>query len=107
MIFFVRINDAEIVPLTNFWRRTAMSVISARQGSTTRSISPTHRRWHRKSEKPLSGTLLKSATEKILRRQRRASMDYIQITADNIDGEHICCAMSGKQSLVKVIKEEE
>ena len=28
-------------------------------------------------------------------------MDYIQITADNIDGEHICCAMSGKQSLVK------
>ena len=35
MIFFVRINDAEIVLLTNFWRRTAMSVISARQGSTT------------------------------------------------------------------------
>lgn len=42
VIFFVGINDAEIVPLTNFWRRTAMSGISARQGSTTRSISPTH-----------------------------------------------------------------
>lgn len=28
-------------------------------------------------------------------------MDYIRITEDNIDGEHICCAMSGKQSLVK------
>ena len=50
VIFFVGINDAEIVPLTNFWRRTAMSVISARQGPTTRSISPTHGRWHRKSE---------------------------------------------------------
>ena len=101
MIFSVGINDDEIVPLTNFGRRTAMSVISARQGSTTRSISPTQGRWYRKSEKPLSGTLLKSATEKILRRQRRASMDYIRIIEDNIDGEHICCAMSGKQSLVK------
>lgn len=28
-------------------------------------------------------------------------MDYIRITEDNIDGEQICCAMSGKQSLVK------
>ena len=28
-------------------------------------------------------------------------MDYIQITKENIDKEHICCAMSGKQSLVK------
>lgn len=28
-------------------------------------------------------------------------MNYIQITADNIDNEHICCAMSGKQSLAK------
>ena len=28
-------------------------------------------------------------------------MDYIRIIEDNIDGEHICCAMSGKQSLVK------
>lgn len=28
-------------------------------------------------------------------------MDYIRITKDNIDKEHICCAMSGKQSLVK------
>ena len=26
-------------------------------------------------------------------------MDYIQITKENIDKEHICCAMSGKQSL--------
>ena len=26
-------------------------------------------------------------------------MDYIRLTEDNIDGEHICCAMSGKQSL--------
>ena len=28
-------------------------------------------------------------------------MNYIRITKDNIDKEHICCAMSGKQSLVK------
>ena len=28
-------------------------------------------------------------------------MDYIQITKENIDKEHICCAMSGKQSLAK------
>ena len=29
------------------------------------------------------------------------NMDYIRITKENIDGEHICCAMSGKQSLAK------
>ena len=28
-------------------------------------------------------------------------MDYIHITRENIDKEHICCAMSGKQSLAK------
>ncbi len=28
-------------------------------------------------------------------------MKYIRITKDNIDKEHICCAMSGKQSVVK------
>lgn len=28
-------------------------------------------------------------------------MNYIHITKENIDNEHICCAMSGKQSLVK------
>ena len=28
-------------------------------------------------------------------------MKYIRITKDNIDREHICCAMSGRQSLVK------
>ena len=28
-------------------------------------------------------------------------MHYIRITKENIDSEHICCAMSGKQSLVK------
>jgi len=28
-------------------------------------------------------------------------MEYIRITKDNIDNEHICCAMSGKQSLEK------
>ena len=28
-------------------------------------------------------------------------MDYIHITKENIDKEHICCAMSGKQSLAK------
>lgn len=28
-------------------------------------------------------------------------MNYIRITKDNIDTEHICCAMSGKQSLTK------
>lgn len=29
-------------------------------------------------------------------------MHYIRITKENIDSEHICCAMSGKQSFVKV-----
>lgn len=28
-------------------------------------------------------------------------MEYIRITKENIDQEHICCTMSGKQSLVK------
>lgn len=28
-------------------------------------------------------------------------MNYVRITKDNIDREHICCAMSGKQSLAK------
>ena len=28
-------------------------------------------------------------------------MDYIRVTKENIDKEHICCAMSGKQSLAK------
>ena len=28
-------------------------------------------------------------------------MNYIRITKENIDKEHICCAMSGKQSLQK------
>ena len=28
-------------------------------------------------------------------------MNYIRITKDNIDKEHICCAMSNKQSVVK------
>ena len=28
-------------------------------------------------------------------------MNYLKINKDNIDREHICCAMSGKQSLVK------
>lgn len=28
-------------------------------------------------------------------------MEYIRITKENIDKEHICCAMSGQQSLAK------
>ncbi len=28
-------------------------------------------------------------------------MNYIRITKDNIEREHICCAMSGKQNLCK------
>lgn len=28
-------------------------------------------------------------------------MNYIRVTKENIDKEHICCAMSGKQSLAK------
>ena len=28
-------------------------------------------------------------------------MEYIRITKENIGKEHICCAMSGKQSLAK------
>ena len=29
-------------------------------------------------------------------------MNYIRITKENIDKEHICCAMSGKQSAAKM-----
>ena len=28
-------------------------------------------------------------------------MKYIRITKENIDKEHICCAMSGRQSVAK------
>ena len=28
---------------------------------------------------------------------KERKMNYIRITKDNIAGEHICCAMSGKQ----------
>ena len=28
-------------------------------------------------------------------------MNYIRVTKENIDKEHICCAMSGKQSVAK------
>ena len=28
-------------------------------------------------------------------------MNYIRITKENIDKEHICCAMSGRQSVAK------
>ena len=28
-------------------------------------------------------------------------MEYIRITKDSVDAEHICCAMSGKQALAK------
>ncbi len=28
-------------------------------------------------------------------------MNYIRITKENVDKEHICCAMSGKQSAAK------
>ena len=28
-------------------------------------------------------------------------MDYIRITDENIEKEHICCAMSGKQGVIK------
>lgn len=33
--------------------------------------------------------------------ERNSVMNYIRITKENIDIEHICCAMSGKQSLQK------
>ena len=33
--------------------------------------------------------------------KRRNHMQYIRITSENIDSEHICCAMSGKQSVTK------
>lgn len=33
--------------------------------------------------------------------KRRNHMQYIRITSENIDSEHICCAMSGKQSVAK------
>ena len=28
-------------------------------------------------------------------------MNYLRITKENMDKEHICCAMSGKQSVAK------
>ena len=28
-------------------------------------------------------------------------MEYIKIDGNNLESEHICCAMSGKQSIVK------
>ena len=31
-------------------------------------------------------------------------MNYIRLTKDNIDKEHICCAMSGKQSVAKYLE---
>ena len=34
-------------------------------------------------------------------KDRSETMHYIRITKENIDKEHICCAMSGKQSIVK------
>ena len=34
-------------------------------------------------------------------RPKNDRMNYIRITKDNIDKEHICCAMSNKQSVVK------
>lgn len=39
--------------------------------------------------------------EKIIFLSGRSFMEYIKITKENIDLEHICCAMSGKQSLAK------
>lgn len=33
--------------------------------------------------------------------QEEQIMNYIRVTKENIDKEHICCAMSGKQSLAK------
>ena len=33
--------------------------------------------------------------------QRGLKINYIKITKENIDKEHICCAMSGKQSVAK------
>ena len=38
---------------------------------------------------------------KIIFLSGRSFMEYIKITKENIDLEHICCAMSGKQSLAK------
>lgn len=35
------------------------------------------------------------------RAQEWRKMNYIRITKENIDKEHICCAMSGKQSVAK------
>lgn len=34
-------------------------------------------------------------------KDRSETMHYIRITKENIDKEHICCAMSGKNSIVK------
>ena len=47
----------------------------------------------------------KQTLEKIVivlpKKDRSETMHYIRNTKENIDKEHICCAMSGKQSIVK------
>ena len=53
-------------------------------------------KWYSKSKQTLEKIVIV-----LPKKDRSETMHYIRITKENIDKEHICCAMSGKQSIVK------
>ena len=53
-------------------------------------------KWYSKSKQTLEKIVIV-----LPGKDRSETMHYIRITKENIDKEHICCAMSGKQSIVK------
>ena len=53
-------------------------------------------KWYSKSKQTLEKIVIV-----LPKKDRSETMHYIRITKENIDKEHICCAMSGKNSIVK------
>lgn len=53
-------------------------------------------KWYSKSKQTLEKIVIVLSGK-----DRSETMHYIRITKENIDKEHICCAMSGKNSIVK------
>ena len=53
-------------------------------------------KWYSKSKQTLEKIVIV-----LPKKDRSETMHYIRITKENIDKEHICCAMLGKQSIVK------
>ena len=53
-------------------------------------------KWYSKSKQTLEKIVIV-----LPGKDRSETMHYIRITKENIDKEHICCAMSGKNSIVK------